>query len=96
VAACRQRKRARFTTTAGLVNELVEAKHHNQLSRAMARWARYELIVLDEIGYVPLAEVGAELLFQVIADRCRTGGGDRNHQPAVLEVDPGVPQCPFV
>lgn len=69
VAACRQRRRTRFTTAAGLVNELVEAKHQNQLSRMMARWSRYELIVLDEMGYVPLAEVGAELLFQVIAER---------------------------
>ena len=67
VAACRQRRRARFTTAAGLVNELVEAKHQNQLRRAMARWSRYELIVLDEMGYVPLAEIGGELLFQVIA-----------------------------
>jgi DNA replication protein DnaC len=69
VAACRQKKRVRFTTAAALVNELVEAQHHNQLGRALARWSRYELIVLDEVGYVPLAEVGAELLFQVIADR---------------------------
>jgi DNA replication protein DnaC len=65
VSACRQRRRARFTTAAALVNELVEAKHTNQLSRAMGRWSRYEVIVLDEPGYVPLAEVGAELLFQV-------------------------------
>ena len=69
VAACRQRRRARFTTATALVNELVEAKHMNQLSRALGRWSRYELIVIDELGYVPLAEVGAELLFQVIADR---------------------------
>jgi DNA replication protein DnaC len=69
VAACRQKKRVRFTTAAALVNELVEAQHHNQLGRALARWSRYELITLDEVGYVPLAEVGAELLFQVIADR---------------------------
>jgi DNA replication protein DnaC len=47
----------------------VEAKHGNQLSRALGRWSRYELIAIDELGYVPLAEVGAELLFQVIADR---------------------------
>jgi DNA replication protein DnaC len=69
VAACRQKKRVRFITAAGLVNELVEAQHHNQLGRVLARWSRYELIALDEVGYVPLAEVGAELLFQVIADR---------------------------
>jgi DNA replication protein DnaC len=35
----------------------------------MARWSRYDLIAIDEVGYVPLAEVGAEFLFQVVAER---------------------------
>jgi DNA replication protein DnaC len=52
VAACRQKRRVRFTTAA-----------------ALGRWSRYELIAIDEVGYVPMAEVGAEFLFQVIADR---------------------------
>lgn len=69
VAACRQKRRVRFTTAAGLVNELVEAKHQLQLSRVLARWSRYDLIAIDEVGYVPLAEVGAEFLFQVVAER---------------------------
>jgi DNA replication protein DnaC len=69
LAACRQKKRARFVTVAGLVNELVEAQHHNLLGRALQRWTRYDLIVLDEVGYVPFAQVGAELLFQVISER---------------------------
>ena len=69
VAACRQRKRARFTTAAALVNELVEAQHANSLTRALNRWSKLDLIVLDEVGYVPLAEQGAELLFQVVAER---------------------------
>ena len=69
VAACRQKRRVRFATAAALINELVEAKHQLQLGRVLARWARYDLVVLDEVGYVPLAEVGAELLFQVIAER---------------------------
>jgi DNA replication protein DnaC len=69
VAACRQKKRARFVTAAGLVNELVEAQHHNLLGRGLQRWTRYDLIVLDEVGYVPFAQVGAELLFQVISER---------------------------
>jgi DNA replication protein DnaC len=69
VAACRQKRRVRFTTAAGLVNELVEAKHQLQLRRVMARWSRYDLIAIDEVGYVPLAEVGAEFLFQVVAER---------------------------
>lgn len=69
VAACRQKRRVRFTTTASLVNELVEAKHQVQLRRVMARWARYDVIAIDEVGYVPLAEIGSEFLFQVIAER---------------------------
>jgi DNA replication protein DnaC len=69
VAACRQKRRVRFTTAAALVNELVEAKQNNRVRRLMSRWQRYELIALDEVGYVPLADVGAEFLFQVISER---------------------------
>ncbi len=69
IAACQQKKRVRFVTAAGLVNELVEAQHHSLLGRALARWSRYDLIVLDEVGYVPFAQVGAELLFQVVSER---------------------------
>jgi DNA replication protein DnaC len=35
----------------------------------LAKWMRYDVIALDEVGYVPLAEIGAEFLFQVIAER---------------------------
>ena len=69
VAACQQRKRVRFTTAAELVNELVEAREKNEVSRAVSRWMRYELIVLDELCYVAMPETAAELLFQVIAGR---------------------------
>jgi DNA replication protein DnaC len=69
LAACRQKRRVRFATAAALVNELVEAKHQLQLRRVMDRWARYDLIAIDEVGYVPMADVGAEFLFQVIAER---------------------------
>lgn len=69
MAACRQKRRVRFTTAAALVNELVEAKQNNQVRRVMARWQKYDLIALDEVGYVPLADIGAEFLFQVIAER---------------------------
>ena len=69
LAACRQKRRVRFITAAALVNELIEAKQNNQVRKMMARWQKYELIALDEVGYVPLADVGAEFLFQVISDR---------------------------
>jgi DNA replication protein DnaC len=59
----------RFTTATGLINELAEAAHANQLSRALGRWERLDLICIDELGYVPLAETACELMFQVIADR---------------------------
>ncbi len=69
VAACRQKRKVRFTTTANLVNELVEASQQQGIRRVLARWMRYDVIALDEVGYVPLAEIGAEFLFQVIAER---------------------------
>jgi DNA replication protein DnaC len=69
VAACRQKKRVRFTTATGLVNDLVEAHHQHALGRALKRWSRYDVIGIDEVGYIPMAEVGAEYLFQIIADR---------------------------
>jgi DNA replication protein DnaC len=69
VAACRQKRRVRFITAANLVNELVEARQHNAVKRVLARWMRFDVIALDEVGYVPLAEIGAEFLFQVIAER---------------------------
>jgi DNA replication protein DnaC len=69
VAACRQRRRVRFTTATALVNEFVEARQDNRVGRLLARWFRYELIAIDEVGYVPLADVGAEFLYQVVSER---------------------------
>ena len=69
LAACRQKRRVRFTTAVALVNELVEAKQNNQVRKLMTRWQKYELIALNEVGYVPLADIGAEFLFQVISER---------------------------
>ncbi len=69
LAACHQKRRVRFVTAAALVNELMEAKQNGNVRRLMLRWMKYDLIALDEVGYVPLADIGAEFLFQVISDR---------------------------
>lgn len=69
VAACRQGRRVRFTTAASLVNELAEAQDALQLGRAVAKAARVDVLVVDELGYIPLRGNGAELLFQVLAER---------------------------
>jgi DNA replication protein DnaC len=69
VAACRQRKRVRFTTAAEMVTDLIEAQNKLELTRVRNRWTRYDLIVIDELGYVVMPDAAAELLFQVIAGR---------------------------
>lgn len=62
VAACESGRRVRYATTAALVNELVEAAGERILSRAVARYGRYDLLCLDELGYLHLDSRGAELL----------------------------------
>lgn len=69
IEACMASHRVRFTTTAGLVNELLEARDDRTLSKTVARYARVELLILDELAYVPLAQPEAEMLFQVLDDR---------------------------
>jgi DNA replication protein DnaC len=63
-ASCRQGRRVRFYNVAGLVNDLIKAQQEYQLSRLMTRLCKYELIVLDELGFIPFTAVGAQLLFQ--------------------------------
>lgn len=69
IEACKQGFRTRFMTGCGLANELVEAREERSLSRLMKRYAGYDLLIVDELGYVPFSKSSAELLFQVLADR---------------------------
>lgn len=69
MAACEEGLRVRYVTAAGLVNELAEAADERLLSRTIARYARLDLLLLDELGYVHLDPRGAELLFGVITER---------------------------
>lgn len=73
VEACRNNYRVRFVSCYGLVNELIEARQEKDLQRLMQRYARYDLLILDELGYVPFSREGAELLFQVLAERHEKG-----------------------
>ncbi len=67
--AAEQGRRVRYITCAQLVNELAEAADDKQLSRIIGRYARIDLLCLDEIGYLTLDPRGAELLFQIITAR---------------------------
>jgi len=69
IESCREGIRTRFLTVCGLVNELLEARAEQSLKRALRRYQGYGLLILDELGYVPLSRDGANLLFQVLAER---------------------------
>jgi hypothetical protein len=73
VCACQQGRRVRFTTLAGLANELQEAESRRELARVVGRYARTELVVLDELGYLALPDGAAELVFQVHSERHERG-----------------------
>jgi len=65
--ACRRGKRVRFWRVTELVTQLLEAREERLLLRLKAQLARLDLLVLDELGYVPTSKVGSELLFDVIS-----------------------------
>ena len=69
LAACRQGKRVRFFTAAALVTQLEEAQKRYQLDRLLLQLDRADLLICDELGYLSFSRTGAELLFQVFADR---------------------------
>jgi len=73
IAACRQGKRVRFYTAAGLVNELIEARDERRLLRLQAQLMKQDLIVLDEVGFVPFSTQGSQLLFQFCSERYQRG-----------------------
>jgi DNA replication protein DnaC len=69
IAACEQGRRVRYVTCAGLVNELAEAADERNLSKLVGRYARLDLLIVDELGYVSIDPRGAELLFQILTER---------------------------
>jgi DNA replication protein DnaC len=68
-AAARTGLSVRFITAAALVTELVEARDTHELNRVVARYSRVDVLIVDELAYVPLARSDAELLFRVLGER---------------------------
>jgi len=73
LAACQRGHRVRFTTTAALVSELIEARDEKKLLRFQKQNASYEMLIFDELGFVPLSKTGAELLFEMLSQRYERG-----------------------
>jgi DNA replication protein DnaC len=65
--ACHKGYKVRFFRTTELVTALIEARDERTFLRLKGQLARLDLLVLDELGYVPASKVGAELLFDVIS-----------------------------
>lgn len=62
-AACREGRRVRFWTAAGLVNELIQAQDEHRLHRFIAAALKLDLVVLDELGFIPFSHNGSQALF---------------------------------
>jgi len=73
LAACQKGLAVGFTTAAALVHELIEARDERRLLRLQKQLAAYRLLIIDELGYVPLSPTGAELLFEVFSQRYERG-----------------------
>jgi len=73
LAACQKGLSVGFTTAAALVHELLEARDEKRLLRLQKQLAAHRLLIVDELGYVPLSATGAELLFEVFSQRYERG-----------------------
>jgi DNA replication protein DnaC len=73
LAACQKGYRVRFATAAGLVHELMEARDEKRLLRTQKQLAGYQLLIIDELGFVPLSRSAAELLFEIFSQRYERG-----------------------
>jgi len=69
LAACQKGMPVAFVTAAALVNELMEARDEKRLLRLQRQLAKVGLLIIDELGFVPLSKTGAELLFELISQR---------------------------
>lgn len=65
--------RVRFITAANLVEELLVAKEEHRLLNMEKQWLKYDIVICDELGYVPFSKTGAELLFQFFSGRHERG-----------------------
>ena len=73
LAPCQKELSVGFTTAAALVNELIEARDDTRLLNFQKRLPRLKLLIIDELGFVPLSKAGAELLFEVFSQRYERG-----------------------
>ena len=101
LAACQKGLAVGFTTASALVSEMMEARDERRLLRFQKQMAGYKLLIVDELGFVPLSKTGAELLFELISQRYERGstlsGRRRVEHPSVrrrLPAPTRISLCP--
>ena len=73
LAACQKGLSVGFVTASTLVHDLLEARDERRVQKLKRSLAAYKLLIIDELGYVPLSSTGAELLFEVFSERYERG-----------------------
>ena len=73
LAACQKGLKVRFTTASAMVHELMEARDEQRLLRLQKQLTAQQLLIIDELGFVPLSKTGAELLFEIVSQRYERG-----------------------
>jgi len=73
LAACQAGSRVRFATAIDIINSLLAAQKAGRLARKLKEYTRPELLIIDEVGYLPIDQRGADLLFQIISRRYERG-----------------------
>ena len=109
LAACQRGMSVRFVTAAALVHELMEARDERRLMRLQKQLANHKLLIIDELGFVPLSKTGAELLFEPRLAALRARRGPHHLQSSLRRMDrdvrlgapdrgaarPPHPSCPY-
>ncbi len=88
VEATKHKRRVLFTRAADLVRQLLEARDARELTRLQQRLLRVDVLIIDELGFVPFDRVGGELLFNLITDRY---SGGRQSSPPISPLPNGSP-----
>ena len=90
LTACQKGLSVGFITAAALVHELMEARDDKQLLRFQKKLAAYKLLIVDELGFVPLSKTGAETPVRSVQSTLRAGLDPGHHQPAIRRMDRGA------
>ena len=90
LAACQRGISVGFTTASALVHQLMEASDERRLLNLQKKLSRFKLLIIDELGFVPLSKTGAELLFEVISQRYERGAILVTTKCSLRRVDGGL------